>query len=719
MQAVAAGTWPNIPGAPTIGTATAGPLNASVTFTAPAYVGTGITGYTVTSSPGGVTGTGASSPIVVSGLTAGTAYTFTVTASTAGGTGPASAASNSVTPTPPVYIEETFSTYLYAGNNGSQTIVNGVDLATKGGLVWIKDRTQAASHYLQDTVRGANNILSSNNTNAQSTLALNTVFNTDGFSQNNSFGGFNGSGDNYASWTFRKQPKFFDVVTFSTGATLSSNRSISHNLGSAPGFIIVKSTSNASNWLCYHRSLGQSSYVALQSTNGENTTSQWWTATAPTSTTFNIDETLLLNTNRDYVAYLFAHNAGGFGLTGTDNVITCGSYTANGNNTIELGYEPQFVLIKKSSGDGDWELLDNMRGMPISTGSQVLYANSSAAEGVGGTNFPTSTGFYSSSYGSGTIIYIAIRRGPMKVPTSGTSVFSPNTTTNDNNVSTTGFPVDMFMEWARAGNASNAVIGSRLTGSANALVSSSTAAEAALLSGSGVFSYNTGIATGVFASGVSAIQQNFQRAPSFFDEVCYTGNGSSSSRALNHNLNAVPELIIWKSRSNAVNNWYVYSAALGTGFYVELNLIAAKSAFSLTGGNTPTSSVFYTALSGDSSNNGSGITYVAYLFATCAGVSKVGSYTGTGAAQTINCGFTSGARFVLIKRTDGTGDWYVWDSARGIVSGDDPYLLLNSTAAEVTNTDYVDTYSAGFEISSTAPAAINSNGGSFIFLAIA
>ena len=74
---------------------------------------------------------------------------------------------------------------------------------------------------------------------------------------------------------------------------------------------------------------------------------------------------------------------------------------------------------------------------------------------------------------------------------------------------------------------------------------------------------------------------------------------------------------------------------------------------------------------------------------------------------------------MLIKRTDNTGDWYVWDSARGIVAGNDPYLLLNSTAAEVTGTDYIDTYSAGFEITNTAPAAINASGGTFIFLAIA
>ena len=100
-------------------------------------------------------------------------------------------------------------------------------------------------------------------------------------------------------------------------------------------------------------------------------------------------------------------------------------------------------------------------------------------------------------------------------------------------------------------------------------------------------------------------------------------------------------------------------------------------------------------------------------------MSKVGSYTGTGTTQQINCGFTAGARFVLIKRTDSTGDWYVWDSTRGIVADNDPYLLLNSTAAEVTTTDYIDTYAPGFEISSTAPAAINASGGTFIYLAIA
>jgi hypothetical protein len=91
---------PVVPGTPTAVVATAGDATASVAFTAPvSNGGVNITGYTVTSNPGGLTASGAGSPVVVNGLTNGTAYTFTVTATNSAGTGTASAASNSVTPT--------------------------------------------------------------------------------------------------------------------------------------------------------------------------------------------------------------------------------------------------------------------------------------------------------------------------------------------------------------------------------------------------------------------------------------------------------------------------------------------------------------------------------------------------------------------------------------------------------------------------------------------
>jgi hypothetical protein len=219
----------------------------------------------------------------------------------------------------------------------------------------------------------------------------------------------------------------------------------------------------------------------------------------------------------------------------------------------------------------------------------------------------------------------------------------------------------------------------------------------------------------VNTSGITFANQMFRRAPGFFDVVCYTGTGVN--RTVSHNLAAVPELMIVKGRSIA-ERWSVYSApTTATAFLILDGTTAASTNNFFWNDTTPTSSVF--TVGTQARVNNSGDTYVAYLFATCAGVSKVGSYTGTGTTQTINCGFTAGSRFVMIKRTDNTGDWYVWDSARGIIAGNDPYLLLNSTAAEVTGTDYVDTAATGFELSSTAPAAINASGGSYIFLAIA
>lgn len=219
-------------------------------------------------------------------------------------------------------------------------------------------------------------------------------------------------------------------------------------------------------------------------------------------------------------------------------------------------------------------------------------------------------------------------------------------------------------------------------------------------------------------SGYTYANWTFSRAPGFFDEVCYTGDGVAG-RTVTHNLTVVPEMMIVKARNYSGGRpWTVYHSALGATQFTYMNETTTPSTNPAAWNDTaPTASVF--TLGSNSIVNFSGTNYVWYGFATCPGVSKVGSYTGTGALQTINCGFTGGARFVLIHRTDAVGDWYVWDSARGITSGNDPYLLTNSTAAEVTNTNYVDTDTTGFKVTAAAPAAINANGGTFIYLAIA
>jgi hypothetical protein len=125
------------------------------------------------------------------------------------------------------------------------------------------------------------------------------------------------------------------------------------------------------------------------------------------------------------------------------------------------------------------------------------------------------------------------------------------------------------------------------------------------------------------------------------------------------------------------------------------------------------------SLSNASAVNGSGTNYIAYLFATVAGVSKVGSYTMASGGTNVDCGFSSGARFILIKSTESGRDWLVFDTTRGIVSGNDPYLRLNLTDAEVTSQDLVDPLSSGFRIPESGVGNIANVGETYIFYAIA
>jgi hypothetical protein len=360
--------------------------------------------------------------------------------------------------------------------------------------------------------------------------------------------------------------------------------------------------------------------------------------------------------------------------------------------------------------------------MGVSTGSgYVLRPNTSSAETQNDLYVPNATGFTAARASSTTYIYMAIRR-PMKVPTDATTVFSPQTATySSNQVVTTGFPVDLTMLMGRT-VALTTYVQDRLRGLASTnttpidpvLATQTTDAERTDL---GLINtvYNTSYQISPGYSGFASVNWNFSRRPGFFDEVCYTGTGSATTQA--HNLGVAPELIIVKSRSsNSGAHWVVYAQPIGNTKYLYLDATIAADTFNVWNNTNPTSSVF--SISTNYQVNNSGTTFVAYLFATCAGVSKVGSYTGTGASQTINCGFTGGARFVLIKRTDSTGNWYVWDTARGMVSGTDPSLSLNTTSAE-SNANSVYTATTGFSLLASPSADVNTSGGSYIFLAIA
>jgi len=631
------------------------------------------------------------------------------------------------------YIEDVFSTWLYTGNGSTQTIPNGIDLSTKGGLVWIKQRNATVEHFLYDTARGVTKSLSSNDTTSEYTnVDTLTAFGTSGFTlgSSNFVNGTTSAPRNYASWTFREQPKFFDVVTYSGNST---NRTIAHNLGSVPGCIIVKDLLGGS-WNVYHRSLANTQALVLNTTDAVGSAPTYWNSTTATSTEFSLGTSSQVNfSGHDYVAYIFAHDAGGFGLTGTDNVISCGSFsTATSGKmsaAVNLGYEPQWLLVKNYGASENWVIYDNMRGMS-NTGYAALNPNSSGAEYTGTSAIaPTATGF-DTPKSSGPFadfsnyIYIAIRRGPMKVPTDATSVLDVETwsgnSSGNRNISV-GFPADLnFFHVRNDVNGWNAT--DRLRGNGQSLQFDNTGAEFNINPDFPLFNsfQNELKVTGTGAAyinetGYNQVFFSLRRAPSFFDEVCYTGTGSATTQT--HNLGVVPEMMIVKWRTGATgSNWSCYHSALGNTQVISLNEDSQAYTASQWNNTTPTSTVF--SVGTQNNVNGSAKTYVAYLFATCAGVSKVGSYTGTGSNITVDCGFTGGARFVMVKRTDSTGSWVVLDTARGMVAGSDYYLYLNSTDAE-NNANILYTVATGFQVQASAGGALNASGGSYIFLAIA
>ena len=619
--------------------------------------------------------------------------------------------------------------------NASQTSAYAVStqsaVTSGAGLVWIKSRSAATDHKLTDSVRGATKALISNTTAAQTTDTTGlTAFGATGFTIGAN-ANYNTSAATYVSWTFRKQPKFFDVVTY-TGT--GSNTTVAHNLGSVPGCIIVKRTDTSGNWQVYHNGLTSAAYsIQLNSTAAQASATTVWNSTAPTSTVFSVGTNADVNASGGtYVAYLFAHNAGGFGLTGTDNVITCGSYTGDGSNgqSVSLGYEPQWLLIKRTDTANSWFLQDNMRPFSV-TATEWLQPNTANAESAGGVAYvsPTATGFTFTSGGSsaynasgGTYIYIAIRRGPMKVPTDATKVFAPalRTGTNGNTTTTTaGFPVDLFFTLGKNGSSNYPQsFDDRLRGTTT-LYAYSTQAEST--SGSTDF-LNFATESGVNLTYNVADLNNspgsytdnyFVRSPSFFDEVCF--NNASTGNTFNHNLGVTPEFMIAKVRSGFADAWYCYHKDLGATKYIVLNTTAASVTNSGPWNNTAPTNTLFTV--GGYLTTAS---YVWYGFATCAGVSKVGSYTGNGTGQSISCGFgASGARFILIKRTDSTGNWYYFNSADGLTSSSSPYILVNQTVAYTTGNNGVYASAGGFTLGATAVTTTNIATASYIFLAIA
>ena len=193
-----------------------------------------------------------------------------------------------------LYVDDVFGNYLYKGTATARSITNAVDMS-KGGMLWIKSRSHGFAPALVDSERGVSKFLRSD-TNAAEVTDSNgvTAFNNNGFSLGiDNVNGYFNYGDNevdYASWSFRKAKGFCDIVTWTGNG---SARTITHNLGSVPGMIMVKRTDGADNWVVYHRGNADANnagnyFLRLNTTAAKQDSSSRFNDTEPTASVFSV-----------------------------------------------------------------------------------------------------------------------------------------------------------------------------------------------------------------------------------------------------------------------------------------------------------------------------------------------------------------------------------------------------------------------------------------------
>jgi hypothetical protein len=228
--------------------------------------------------------------------------------------------------------------------------------------------------------------------------------------------------------------------------------------------------------------------------------------------------------------------------------------------------------------------------------------------------------------------------------------------------------------------------------------------------------FTMGTNAGANQSSQTYVAWCWKEASGIFDCVTYTGN--ATNRTISHSLSAVPEMIIFKSRSGS-HNWSVYHQANGNTHGQFLNTTSAKDDdATYYQDTTPTSSVFSIGTSVLVNDNTE--TYVAYAFAPKQGFSKFGSYVGNGDAdgQFIYTGFRPA--FVITKRSETGGDnWHILDNKRDIFNPAKEVISANANTAEgTTSTSFIDFLSNGFKCRGTG-ASINTDATDYIYMAFA
>ena len=662
-----------------------------------------------------------------------------------------------------------FSTALYEGTAATQTITNGINLSSDGGLVWTKNRDGSDEPTIMDTVTGTGFYGNTNSTNQYggTSNAYITAFNTDGYTL-----GFanqlNRSGNSFVSWTWKESANFFDIVTYTGDG--NDGRTISHNLGSTPGMIIVARKDSTNYWRTWHRSQ-TGKYANLYDTGvfaTDSASNGVFNNYSGNNSTF----TAGININASggtYLAYLFGHNSSN---------IHCGIYTGNGSATgptVTTGFKPQWIMVKGASQSSNWTILDSTRGLTADTNKE-LFANLTNPEGSVAYFTPTDTGFtvrqatyYPNSSGE-TYIYVAIAetKNTDTLDLSTGSVFNYTPTAsktlkvgspaasgtnsgatllvngNDaagvtGNFSTTTYSGtssssltinnglnlsgDGGLVWTKersSGGGGHILFSTDASDNHSGLLVSSSSAAAGTGYQPTSFTFNNNGYTTTNTVGDSKVNGNdyvswaFKNTSKFFDVVTYTGDGNAG-KTISHSLGSVPGMIIVKE-TNGGRNWTVFHRSLGATKYLSLNTTDAEATHTSVWNDTaPTSSVFSVGTANNTNRNGG--TYVAYLFGhdtASDSLIQCDSYTGSSnAAQDITLGWQP--QWVMLKKSNVSDDWRIFDTVRGMSSGTGNSKILepNTSDAELSSSNWITPTSTGFTAGTSATDSAN-----YIYVAI-
>ena len=307
-----------------------------------------------------------------------------------------------------------FNAKAYTGDGTTSNTITGIGF--QSDMVWFKSRSTTDSHFLTDSVRGITKYIRPQGTNAEETeTTAITSLTSDGYVLSTA-GNVNDNNVTYVSWNWKEQPGVFDIVGFTGNGNA---RTISHNLGSVPKFMIIKDRDNVTNWGTYHVAIGATKNAGyLNNTVVPEANANFWNNTTPTASVFSVGTDGTYNGNgNDYIIYLFGNKQG---------VSHCGSYTGNGNadgTFVYTGFKPAFMIVKRAvGGTGSWGITDGTRD-PFNPVDNYLSANNGNAESdfdhadflSNGIKFRTNNDGWNQS--GNTYIYMAFAENPFVTST--------------------------------------------------------------------------------------------------------------------------------------------------------------------------------------------------------------------------------------------------------------------------------------------------------------